>query len=492
MKISYKRLEIYSILYIYLGVVIFIGGWVRLVISVPCIGIFLYLLYKRYFKEESSFDNILIGKTIVFVIILGIFAWLIASGIGGFCRQAGDWHKHNAILHDLITYNWPVQYVLHDNEKAILSYYLLFYLFPALVGKVCGFRLAEIALLIQSAVGIFLIYLHICYFLKLNTGKKQIGVFVLLVIFGGNVLFGRWIYGFIHPEDLSASFHWFSNIVRIQYSSHIVLIRWVFPQCIIPWLVTLMILEKPYKVEDFAWIGIPVFMYSCFAFVGLVPFFVILTFAELYRNRNIIKWVKRIFSIQNIYAFFLISPIFVSYIAGNVFQEKPDVVGFHVINYSGSWSLYIIFCLSNFLIWSVFICKKELNNLKFYIANAVLLCLPLFWYGAWNDLCMRASIPAFFVIAILLYRYILDFEIQKNIHKIPFIFCISMVIFSALPQVKELAKNAQYFSLSGEYRSDDWTTLSGKLVRDGTNDEIAYNYVTYHCEDSFFVQYFAK
>ncbi len=168
------------------------------------------------------------------------------------------------------------------------------------------------------------------------------------------------------------------------------------------------------------------------------------------------------------------------------------MVGFHVINYSGSWSLYIIFCLSNFLIWSVFICKKELNNLNFYIANAVLLCLPLFWYGAWNDLCMRASIPAFFVIAILLYRYILDFEIQKNIHKIPFIFCISMVIFSALPQVKELAKNAQYFSLSGEYRSDDWTTLSGKLVRDGTNDEIAYNYVTYHCEDGFFVRYFAK
>ena len=262
----------------------------RLIIAAPCAVIFLYLLYKNYFKiGEVVFDNILIRKSIVSVIVLGILAWLLASGIGGFCKQSGDWHKHNAILHDLITYNWPVRYILDNNENAMLSYYLLFYLFPAFVGKLCGFRCAEIVLFLQSALGIFLIYLHICYYLKLNTEKKQIGVFILLIIFGGNVLLGRWIYGYIHPEDLSLSFHWFSNTVRIQYSSHIVLIRWVFPQCIVPWLVTLMLLENPYKVEEFAWIGIPVFTYSCFAFVGLIPFFVILAFAQLYQNKNIIK-----------------------------------------------------------------------------------------------------------------------------------------------------------------------------------------------------------
>ena len=44
----------------------------------------------------------------------------------------------------------------------------------------------------------------------------------------------------------------------------------------------------------------------------------------------------------------------------------------------------------------------------------------------------------------------------------------------------------------GEYRSDNWLTLFGELVKDGTNDEVAYNYVTYNCNDSFFVKYFAK
>lgn len=493
MKLSYRRLEMYSILYIYIGVIIFIWGWIRLAISIPCVIFFFYLLYKKYWNtEELFFDTIDIQKKIVFGVILGIFLWLIVSGIGGFCRQSGDWDKHNAILHDLITYHWPVKYSLGDNKEAMLSYYILFYLFPASVGKVYGFRCAEIVLLIQSVVGVFLIYLHLCYFLKLNTGKKQICVFVLLIIFGGNVLLGRWLYGTVHPEDLNLSFHWFSKIVRIQYSSHIILMRWVFPQCIIPWMVTLMILENPYKIEDFAWIGIPVFMYSCFAFVGFVPFFILLTLDGLYQKKKIKYWIKSIFSLQNIYALFLIMPIFASYIAGNVFQEKPDILKFNLIDYSQNWELYIIFCLSNFLIWSILIYKKESRNLIFYIANGILLYLLLFWYGTWNDLCMRASIPAFFVIAVLFYRYILYFKIDKYIHKIHLILCLLMLFFSSIPQMQELVNHAQYFSLSGKYRSDHWTTLDEKLVIDGTNDEIAYNYVIYHCDTVVFTKYFAK
>lgn len=106
MKLSYRRLEMYSILYIYIGVIIFIWGWIRLAISIPCVIFFFYLLYKKYWNtEELFFDTIDIQKKIVFGVILGIFLWLIVSGIGGFCRQSGDWDKHNAILHDLITYH---------------------------------------------------------------------------------------------------------------------------------------------------------------------------------------------------------------------------------------------------------------------------------------------------------------------------------------------------------------------------------------------------
>lgn len=73
--------------------------------------------------------------------------------------------------------------------------------------------------------------------------------------------------------------------------------------------------------------GIPNFLYSSFAFVGLLPFYIEIALYE------------------------------------NVFQEKPYIVDFHIINYSGNWSLYIMFCLSNFVIYSLLIWKDERKNI---------------------------------------------------------------------------------------------------------------------------------
>lgn len=492
MKISYEWLEKSLVLYIYFNVIIFVWG-LKQAIAIPIIILFFYLFSHKYKIKKDSVENyIIIEKRILLLIGIGITIWLIASGIGGFCKQAGDWHKHNAIIHDLITYDWPVIYELPEGGQGLLSYYIFSYLFPSLIGKIAGFRWAEVALLFQSIVGVFLIYLHLCYFLKAQKRHKQILILILLIFFGGLVLPGKAVYGYFRPVDLTSSFHWFSSTTRIQYSSNIVLMRWVFPQCIVPWLATILFLENPDKIEDFAWIGVPVFMYSCFAFVGLLPLYIGMAVYLLLKKRNFISWIKQIFSLQNIYALLCLFPVFFLYIAGNVFQEKPDVTSFFVIDYSENWILYIVFCISNFLIWSLVVVKKEWKNPVFYISNVVLLILPLFWYGAWNDLCMRASIPALFVIAVLFYKFILDFEIRKKRHYIQFLFCICVICVAALPQTEELYENAKFFSLHGRYRADQWGTLSGQLVRDGSNDVTAYNYVAYDCEKSFFIKYMAR
>lgn len=175
-----------------------------------------------------------------------------------------------------------------------------------------------------------------------------------------------------------------------------------------------------------------------------------------------------------------------------MFQEKPDIVSLHRIDYSGNWILYLTFCLSNFLLWSFFIWKQERKNPAFYIANIVLLVLPLFWYGAWNDLCMRACIPAFFVIAVLFYKYILHLSFCEKSEKLLIIAVSSLLLIAAFPQTKELYQNASLFSVEGAYRTDSWGTLVNQLVRDGTNDKVAYNYVAYDCENDFFIKYMAR
>lgn len=494
MRFSYHWLERAAALYIYFPLFLFVGGWLCGSIAIPLVGAFIYVFHKIYLKNRSEEENyIVIEKGVLLLILAGITVWLAASGIGGFCKQSGDWHKHNAILHDLIDYDWPVKYSLPKGDKGLLSYYILSYLFPALVGKVAGFRWAELTMLFQSIAGIFLVYLYLCRFLKIEKKRKQLFLFGLLVVFGGAVSVGKMIYGYFQPEDVSTSFHWFSNTIRIQYSSHIVLMRWVFPQAIVPWLATLLFLENPDKIEDFVWTGLPIFMYSCFSFIGLLPFYIGMAIYRLGKEKNIWGGVlKPACSVQNMYALFGLLPVFVIYIGENVFQEKPDIVSLHRIDYSGNWVLYLTFCLSNFLIWSFFLWKQERKNPVFYIANIVLLALPLFWYGAWNDLCMRACIPACFVIAVLFYKYMLNYSFSEKSGKLPIIAALSFLLAAAFPQTRELYQNARFFSVEGAYRTDSWGTLENQLVRNGTNDEVAYNYVAFDCENDFFIKYMAR
>lgn len=479
---------------IYLFSVFFIrGGWLRGSIAIPLFIAFAYVCYKRYFQNRSKEEtDIVIDKGVFLLVLAGITVWLAASGIGGFCMQSGDWHKHNAILHDLIDYDWPVKYSLPEGDEGLLSYYIFSYLFPALIGKVAGFRWAELAMLFQSIAGVLLVYLYLCHFLNMKEKRKQLFLFGLLVVFGGAVLAGKAVYGYFRPEDVSASFHWFSNTIQIQFSSHIVLMRWVFPQAIVPWLATLLFLEDPKKVEDFAWTGLPIFMYSCFSFIGLLPFYIGMALYRIGKERNFRGLCKQAFSIQNMYALFGVLPVFIMYIAGNVFQEKPEIVSLHGIDYSGNWILYVSFCLSNFLLWSFFIWKQERSNPVFYIANIVLLALPLFWYGAYNDLCMRSCIPAFFVIAVSFYKYILNVSITEKSRNLYVLAALCFLLVAAFPQTKELYENARFFSVEGAYRADGWGTLENQLVRDGTNDRVAYNYVAYDCGNSFFIKYMAR
>lgn len=359
---------------------IFLFSWTRVEIAIVVTASIIWVLYKLYNKDSgANRSEIFISKKILGIILIAIIVWAVLSGLGGFCKQSGDWSKHNAILRDLITYEWPVYYEV-DGSRALLSYYILFYLFPALIGKIGGgnFFAAEIALLFQCVVGLFILYLHLCHFLRLKEPYKQIAIFLLFLSFGGIVLLGKMMYGVLHPLEIGSSYHWFSNNVRIQYCTNIDLLRYVFPQCIIPWITTILFMENPDRIEDFAWMGIPNFLYSSFAFVGLLPFYIGMAVFILIKDRNFKMWLSSIFSFQNISAVFAVFPVFFIYIYGNIFQGKPDMVNLYINNYSGNWALYIMFCLSNFAIYSLLIWKDERKNIIFYIANGILLILPFF------------------------------------------------------------------------------------------------------------------
>lgn len=52
------------------------------------------------------------------------------------------------------------------------------------------------------------------------------------------------LYKQLLPADAGSTFHWISKTMKIQYSSNIILLRWVFVQAVSAWLaVTMLLLE---------------------------------------------------------------------------------------------------------------------------------------------------------------------------------------------------------------------------------------------------------
>lgn len=178
---------IISILYVALPIIVFFIGWLKIYISIPLCILLIYsiFLFIKSSKVQLSEKFLILDKKIVIFTLLLLLLWVYFSGIGGFWVQRWDQNARNAVLRDLIDYSWPVIFPETGNA---LVYYFIFWMIPALVGKLFGWCAANIALLIWSYLGIILMMLLLCYFLKLNSLKKVI-TFVTILIFGEAYVF---------------------------------------------------------------------------------------------------------------------------------------------------------------------------------------------------------------------------------------------------------------------------------------------------------------
>lgn len=342
-----------------------------------------------------------------FISLVLIVVWCCLSGLGGYVLQPGDWYKHNLILNDLINMSWPVRYECGD-ERGVLCYYIAEYLIPAAIGKVWGFDAAAITLLIWVVIGLFL-----TVFLLYNQyGNNMAWTLPIIVfcLFSFATLLGplSGIYKGWFPEDASDGFMWLSNTIRIQYSSNITLLRWVFPQ-FVPTAVTLTLLFR-YRNQYEMW-GMciaPLILYSTFAFVGMVELLLLLFAADCIKNRQVRTQFRRFISMGNVVTVLDIV-LFAVYIGGNVLQEKPETaqMGFTLIDYSERIWVLIVFEIA-WMFWMVLLMKNESHNGVLWVASISLFLFPFFTMGMYNDFCMRASIPALLCLCFLVTKNLIQ------------------------------------------------------------------------------------
>ena len=107
--LNYKRLKVWAFLYLSLPLLLFVCGFTRLLVAIPCCLAIVFAVWQALCKAKVATGHeteIVLSKTTLIALILFVLLWSFLGGLNGFWYQSSDWPWRNAIYHDLIDYSW--------------------------------------------------------------------------------------------------------------------------------------------------------------------------------------------------------------------------------------------------------------------------------------------------------------------------------------------------------------------------------------------------
>lgn len=394
-----------ALLYLYIPIIVFSLTWLNLLVGIPV------AIICSYFVWTSAVQSVLFKvkwRRIwpYFVVTVGvIICWALLSGLGGFFAQSYDWQKHNLLLKGFIDKPWPVHYVYHG-KSGVVSYYIAEYLLPGLVGKIAGFNAAQFFLLCWMVLGLILLVISIYKWVGVQKGWILLLIIFSLILFTPFIYPLNGIYASWQPADtkiMGDIGEWYSKGLKLQYSSNISLLRFVFPQFVPVALSVSLWLQKRKQYQMWGILLAPIVLYSTFTFLGLAAAMVLLAMWDLLKDKRTFHW-QRVLSVSNLLAI-VVMIVLLLYIACNILQPKPASDSMHLALID-VWhhKLGFITFQASWIIWALLLLKGERCNPLLYVASVMLFILPFFEFGAANDLVMRVSVPALMIINFLVIK----------------------------------------------------------------------------------------
>lgn len=401
-----------SSIYLAVPVAVFLTGWLKPAVAWPltvllAVGVGGFLRAARSGCSGTRVSVFRLGVAVMLATIP-----VVLAGAGGIGMQTWDWTKHNAVLADLISRPWPVVYQTEQDAVALV-YYLAYYLPAALAGKVAGWTAANLALFLTTWTGAVLA----CLWLTVLARGALIPAALVFVLFSGMDVAGAMLTSPVAAwPGLVDRFHleWWAG--HWQYSSNVSLLYFVPQQAIGAWLATAMAADAYLRGHrNFPVILWPAVLalWSPFAVIGLLPM-VLLHLQASWTGSGMRGQV----SLANLAGLATGMVLCLYFWSRFVPFELPDVhtpPGGAPAPGAFEWvpgrlsaarfvNDYVVFVLCEFLVLAGLVTSllrspkwRRARHLML-IAAGVLLALPLFHYGIYNDLVMRASIPSLFVV----------------------------------------------------------------------------------------------
>lgn len=452
LTVKTKPVVLVAYVLLLLPVMLFFCGWLHLYVGIPAsimlvIG-FVWIWRKDFVKADKAI-KIPIGHLLGIIAVIALFVAL--AGVAGIGDSGYDAPWRYAIFHDLIDNPWPVVY---SNGNALV-YYCIFWLPAALVGKMLGWSAACFAMWAFITAIVVTSYLLIVLYLRIETSGKMWIACAFLLLWSGMTYLGMAFMSMVDPDGykdftLLCSGDGYMDCLfngesfNYYYRSNAIALRMTFNQ--LPyWLIVPLMLQNR-TAHSYMYLGLLLLPYSPWTFIGIIPLMVVLAIPDLKRrfaDGRVKRVLSSIFSPANFLALVTLLPIFAIFFmasartgaaGGSGYVISPEQVASYVeqgLEYSthtGSFGVLslnrfsvfsvaglVIFWLLEFGVYMFLIAPSWRKKPVFWVMLVVLMLCPLIWVGtvSGRDFCMNASLPALFLLMIMVLQYVLKHVVAK-------------------------------------------------------------------------------
>ena len=287
-SIEFKWVAIIAYIILIVPILIFFFGWLKWYFAVLFSAIFLlgavWMIKKDYLNNVDKIEI----PVIHFLLILIVFwLWIAISGSSWLGDQTfnADAPCRNAILRDLIEYDWPVHF--HENKEYGWCYYFVFWMIPALIGKMSSLMLAFAVQRVYLLAIVITSFLIITYILH-DYHKSTLWTICLFIIFFSGLICIR--------NDFESIFQLPGG--PAYYRSHQNLLGNTYNQ--MPMCLVAPLFMQNRKIYNFAFLGLLLLPYSPWATMGLALLMIIYAIQEAFAKNSILFVFRESLSLPNI------------------------------------------------------------------------------------------------------------------------------------------------------------------------------------------------
>ncbi len=389
-----QTLKISTIFYLLIPSILFLLTWIHLWMGIPCVLFIVFYTWKTFQKNQIfSNENIISFPNILICLSISIVLNYIL-GIGEFRWQTYDFQANNFKYYDLITNKLPVYY---PKQQTYLCYYTGYYLPSVLLAKAFGIETCRYFSFIWSVLGMWLVFLWISTF----TRKNIIGLLAIVLLFANAWFVIKLLMYFEFFQEYLQPYYIQLNQFKLITSPLIKNYAWA-TQHTIPVCLSVCILIDNFRTKtDLKYLLVMLLstmFWSPLTTVGLFPF------VAFY----FLKEIKNLFSRHSIEDLMLMILLILSFAPLLLYFVSTE--GIHGNNtefiwqtgVKSWWVFYLIYIISNFLIWGLFLNYFKNKYKTLWIIAVIFPCLiAIYRIGIYNDFNIRVSFPSFFMLSIL-------------------------------------------------------------------------------------------